>query len=125
MRSRAYVLGRWTFSFQFAEQYIHLSPSSNKVSVHGASLSMKRRFKRAWAAPAGFTHGQPRIVVTPAGLIMLEALAADGAPQSMGASTLGISISAFKKMLASDDDKVRRLFILVSKPNLGRSRRTD
>ena len=36
-------------------------------------------------------HGQPRIVVTDDGLTMLEALAADGAPQSVGASTLGIS----------------------------------
>jgi len=48
--------------------------------------------------------GAPRLVVTAAGLTVLEALAADGAPQSIGASTLGISISQFKKMLASEDD---------------------
>ena len=58
-------------------------------------------------------HGQPRIVVTPDGLTMLEALAADGAPQSVGASTLGISISSFKKMLSTDEDGINAPVMLA------------
>lgn len=53
------------------------------------------------------TDGPPRIIITDDGLHLIEALAADGAPQTKIAADLGVGLSKFKKLLAEEESAER------------------
>ena len=48
-------------------------------------------------------HGEPRFDITPAGLKIVEACARQGGSQSLCASSLGMSLNTFKRIIGEED----------------------